>query len=223
MARRRTNTTKAEIIRTAVHLFLEKGYSATSPKAICDELNLSTGNLTYYFQTKEQLLSVLVQMLCGFQWKCLQEVVEEGHTSVLAVCLELTFIAAMCEESEIARDFYLAAYSHPHTLEIIRKNDTQRAKAVFGQYCPDWTDAQYAAAEILVSGIEYATLMPTELPVTLEARITAAIDSILTAYNVPEPLRREKIQKALSLDYRGIGRQMLHNFKTYAWENTALA
>lgn len=223
MARRRVNTTRADIVSTAMRLFLEKGYSATSPKAICDILNLSTGNLTYYFQTKEHLLAVLVEMLCAFQWQCLQNVVEEGNTSVLAVCLELTFMAAMCEEDKIARDFYQAAYSHPLTLEIIRKNDTRRAKAVFGQYCPDWTDAQYAEAEILVSGIEYATLMPTTLPVTLEERISGAINSILTTYNVPEPVRRDKIRKALSLDYRSIGRQLLEDFKDYARENTKSA
>lgn len=223
MAKRRANGTKTDIISTAVRLFLEKGYSATSPKAICDTLNLSTGNLTYYFQTKEHLLAVLVQMLCDFQWQQLQEVVEEGHTSLLAVCLELTSMAAMCEEDEIASDFYRAAYSHPLTLEIIRKNDTRRARTVFGQYCPGWTEAQYAEAEILVSGIEYATLMPTELPVTLEERISGAINSILTAYNVPEPIRKEKIQKVLSLDYRSIGRKVLQSFKIYAQENSPSA
>lgn len=222
MARRRANTTRMQIISTAARLFFERGYSATSPKAICEELNLSTGNLTYYFQTKEHLLAVLVEMLCDFQWQCLQAVVEEGNTSVLAVCLELTFIAAMCEEDVRARDFYLAAYSHPITLEIIRKNDTQRAKEVFGSYCPDWNDANYAEAEILVSGIEYATLMPTELPVTLEERISGAINSILTTYNVPESIRRDKIEKALRLDYRRIGRQVLQEFKDYMQQQTEL-
>ena len=204
MARRRVNTTKSEIISVAIQMFLEKGYSATSPKAICDTLNLSTGNLTYYFQTKEHLLAVLVEMLCDFQWNCMQEIVKEGHTSLLAACLDL------------------AAYSHPLTLEIIRKNDTQRAKTVFGQYCTDWTDAKFAEAELLVSGIEYATLMPTELPVTLEERIRSAINIILTTYNVPEPVRQDKIRKVLSLDYRSVGRQVLQRFKAYAKNNTQL-
>lgn len=93
LAKRRANTTRAQIVSTATRLFLERGYSATSPKAICEELNLSTGNLTYYFQTKEHLLAVLVEMLCRFQWKWVQDTVQEGLTSVLAVacgcCAEL--------------------------------------------------------------------------------------------------------------------------------------
>ena len=80
MARRHINTTKYEIIRTGTRLFLEKGYSATTPKLICDELDISTGNLTYYFPTKEHLLAVLADMLCKFQGKMLQSMVQEEGT-----------------------------------------------------------------------------------------------------------------------------------------------
>lgn len=74
MARRRVNATKHEIVRVASKLFLETGYSATSPKLVCEEL------------------------------------------------------------------------------DIIRKNDAERSKEVF----KDWTDENFAEAEVLVSGIEYA-------------------------------------------------------------------
>lgn len=218
MARRRRNTTKHEITQIATTLFLEKGYSATSPKAICDELDLSTGNLTYYFPTKEHLLAVLVEMLCDFQWKMMQNVVEEGYTSVLAICLELATVAAVCEEDELARDLYLSAYSHPLALEIIRRNDVKRAKMVFAEYCSDWNDEHYAEAEILVSGIEYATLMPAGDAVALDVRIAGAVNNILTIYNVPEEIRNVKIQKILSIEYRTIGKRILKEFKEYVKE-----
>ena len=108
--RRKTNTTKLEIIRVASRLFLERGYSKTSVKAIADELDISTGHLMFYFPTKEHLLAVLVQMLCDFQWKMMQSKVAEGNTSVMALCLELMTMAAMCEEDEVAKDFYLSLF-----------------------------------------------------------------------------------------------------------------
>ena len=135
MARRRVNTTKLEIIQTATRMFLEKGYSATSIKAIAEQLDMSTGHLTFYFPTKDYLLAKLVDMLCSFQWAMVKRYVQEGESLLMAVCLELTAMAAICEENEVAKDFYLAAYTHPMTLEIIRKNDAQRAKLVFGEYC----------------------------------------------------------------------------------------
>lgn len=215
MARRKVNTTKYEIISLATKLFLEKGYSNTSPRMICDELDLSTGNLTYYFHTKEHLLAVLVEMLCDFQWKMMQNVVDEGHTSILALCLEVATMAAMCEDDEIAKDFYICAYSHPLTLGIIRENDSKRARLVFGEYCDNWSDEQFAEAETLVSGIEYATLMTTDDSAALDVRIAGAVNNILSIYNVPEEIRKIKIEKVLKMDYHAIGKRILKEFKDY--------
>ena len=219
MARRRVNTTKYEIIQTATQLFLEKGYSATTPKAICDALDISTGNLTYYFPTKEHLLAVLVEMLCSFQGKVMQDMVEEeGTTSLLAICLELATMAAMSEECEIAKDMYHSIYTSAMCLEIVRKNDARRAKYIYSEFCPDWNDQQYAEAEILVSGIEYATLMTTGDVVPIEMRITGALNNIMTIFNVPEQTRQLKISKILAMDYRALGREVLDGFRRFVEE-----
>ncbi len=216
MARRRVNTTKYEIIQTATTLFLEKGYSQTTPKLICDTLDISTGNLTYYFPTKEHLLAELVEMLCSFQGQTIENMVqEEGKTSLLAVCLELATMSAVCEESEVTKDLFVSAYSSPMCLEIIRRNDTQRAMHIYKEFCPDWTQQQYIEAEILVSGIEYATLMTTDYSVPIELRITGALDSIMQIFNVPEEIRKQKIEKVLSIDFRRLGRTVLANFKHF--------
>ncbi len=216
MARRRVNTTKHEIIRIATKLFLEVSYSHTTPKLICEELDISTGNLTYYFPTKEHLLAVLVEMLCSFQGKIMQDMVEEeGRTSLLAVCLELATMAAMCEESEIAKDLFLSAYSSAMCLEIIRKNDTQRAKHIYHEFCPGWSEQQHVAAETLVSGIEFATMMTTHDSAPLETRITGALNNVMMIYNVPEETRKQKIRKVLSLDYRALAKRVLGQFKDF--------
>ena len=221
--KRKTNTTKLEIIQVASRLFLNRGYSKTTIKAIADELDISTGHLMFYFPTKEHLLAVLVHMLCDFQWKMMQNHVEEGNTSLMAICLELSTMAAMCEDDEIAKDFYLSAYTHPLTLEIIRKNDTARAKQVFREYCPNWDDQHFAGAEILVSGIEYATLMTTGEAVSMDIRVAGGLDNILTTYQVPEDVRRTKINKVLAIDYRALGKQVLDNFKSYVEESNEQA
>lgn len=220
----KVKTTKLDIIRCASDLFFEQGYSATSPKNICDALDISTGNLTYYFPTKEHLLAVFTEMLCDFQRRMMEIEAQEGVSSVLSTCLELTTMAAMCEGSAIAKEFYLAAYTSPICLEIIRRNDAERNKRVFSEFCPDWTDEQFAEAEIIVSGIEYATLMTTDESVSLEVRIAGALNNILTVYGVPEEIRDIKIQKVLDIDYRKIGQRVLRDFKAFiARENeTAL-
>lgn len=211
----RVNTTKHEIIQTASRLFLENGYSATSPKTICDELGISTGNLTYYFPTKEHLLAELVKMLCSFQYEVMVKEADDGISEVLAVCLELATMVAASESDPVIKDFFISCYSNPLCLDIIRKNDTERAKKVFAEYRPDWSDEQFAEAEILVSGIEFATFMTTDNVVDVETRVTGALDNILGIYGVPPEVRDIKIKKVFSTNYTELGKKVLAGFKEF--------
>lgn len=213
MARINKSTlTKLEIIRVASKMFLENGYSATTIKAISKDLEMSTGNLTFYFPSKEHLLAELVEIFCAFQWELMSREADEGFSSLMAVCLELTAIAAMCEDNPIAKDFYLASYTSPMALEIIRKNDTRRAMQIFGPDLSHWTEEDFLSAEVLVSGIEYSTFMTTEGGPSLEARITGALNLIMQVYHIPEDTRKRKIERVLSMDYRRIGSRVFREF-----------
>ena len=184
---------------------------------------MSTGHLTFYFPTKEHLLAELVDMLCDFQWEQVRIHYDEGESMLMSVCLELTAMAAVCEENEIAKDFYLAAYTHPMTLGIIRKNDAQRAKLVFGEYCQDWTQIQFTEAETLISGIEYATMMTTTESPPIDVRIAGALNNIMLIYQVPEEIRKKKIRRVLDMEYTAIGRKMLEDFIAYLEETNEQA
>lgn len=214
----KSKLTKLEIVRVASRKFLEKGYSNTTIKSISDELEMSTGNLTFHFPTKEHLLAELVEMLRSFQWRLIEREADEGVSSLLSICIELMTVASACEESEIAKDFFLSTYSSPICLGYIRKSAVERAKIIFADFCEGWTDEQYIEAEILISGINYATLMTTENSVSLETRIKGALNYIMMIYNVPEKLRNEKIEKVLSIDCRQLGRRVFEEFVKYVDE-----
>ncbi len=208
-------STKDKIIRVSTRMFLEYGYTASSVKMVCDELGISKGNFTFYFHSKEDILAVLTDWLCKFQWKLIKEEADDGMSSLLALCFELMTMASACEENEVAKDFFISSYQSPKCLEIIHNNDTARAKEVFAEYCPDWTDEQFREAEILVAGIEHATLNAIDKSVSLETRISGALNTIMTIYNVPEEIRKIKIDKVLAMDYRSIGKRIFNEFKEY--------
>ncbi len=215
--------TRLEIIQVASKHFLENGYSNTTIKAICEELDMSPGNVTFYFPTKGHLLAELLHMLCKFQEEMMEREANEGLSSIMAICLEMTAMATMCEDDEIAKDFYLSAYRDSRCLDLIRKNDAERAKKVFRDYTSAWTDEQFAEAEIIVSGIEYATLMTAGDPVSLEGRISCALNNILSIFGVPEEIRQVKIEKVFAMDYRKIGTRVLKEFKKYVEETNEQA
>lgn len=224
MARTRKPTpTKAYIIKHASELFFEHGFSKTTSTELCKKADVSSGNLTFYFPTKEHILAVLVNMMCDFQWKEMKKAADEGKSSLLAYCLELTTMVAISEEMPQMRDFLTASYAHPMTLDIIRENDATKIKQVFGEYTPDWNDEKYIEIEAIISGIEYATIMNTEHSAALEHRIEGALNSIMLLFGVPEETRRIKLNKVLAMDYLAIGRKVYEDFKAYVTETNAHA
>ncbi len=196
-------------------MFIEKGYSSTTFRMIAEELDISSGHVAFYFPSKDVMLAELVEILCDYQWKLMKKEADDGMSALLALCFELMTMAAACEESEVAKDFFISSYQSPKCLEIIHNNDTARAKEVFAEYCPDWTYEQFREAEILVAGIEYATLNAIDKTVPLEIRISGALNTIMMIYNVPEEIRRIKIEKVLAMDYRSIGKRIFNEFKEY--------
>ena len=207
--------TRLEIVSEASAQFLEKGYSNTTIASVAQALEMSKGNLTFYYATKEHLLAELVDILCTFQWEMIDVEANDGISSVMAICLELTAMAGACEEDEVIKDFLISSYTSPICLEVIRRNDAKRAQEVFKSYRPDWSEEQFEEAEILVSGIEYATLMTTGRHVPLETRITGAIHNILGIYGVPADVRDAKLKKVFAMDYRNIGKRVMVDFKKY--------
>jgi AcrR family transcriptional regulator len=206
---------KKEIIKTATTLFLGIGYSKTSPQMIAKELGISTGNLTYHYPTKEHLLAVLVEMLCEFQEKLLEYVADKGLGPAMSICIELMTVAAACEENEVARDFFVSTFQSQMCLDFLRKNHVERAKRFFAEYCRDWSDEQFVGAEVLVQGIDYATIISNDALLPLDVRISGALNQILSIYNVPEEIRKVKIEKVLAMDCRGLGKRVLEEFISY--------
>ena len=83
------------IIQEAARMFVEDGYTKSSISKIAQNLNVSLGNITFYFKTKEHLLAVLLDEMFHYQQKMMEEYTEEGKSSLLAYCLELTAMTAV--------------------------------------------------------------------------------------------------------------------------------
>ena len=210
-------STRDRIIQVANHLFFEEGYTATTASRIAKEVGISTGNLTFHFPTKEHMLLELVKVLCSFQWDLtLRAAKEIGFSPLLAYGLEITLQTTVCENSGIAREFYVSAYTHPLTLAEIREWDTRKAQELFGVYNPAWTETDFRLVEELASGIEVAVLMsPCEDKVTLDEKIACTLHNLMRMYNVPDEESDEVIRKILAMDYPRIADDLLLLYREY--------
>ena len=118
--KKRPNT-RLQIIQLAAKLFIDEGFQNTSIAKLAKILDLSPGNITFYFKSKEQLLAVLVDEQINFQRLMMEKATNEGRSSLLTYCLELAVIASICEEDAAAENYYASAYTSALTLKLIRK------------------------------------------------------------------------------------------------------
>lgn len=221
--RHKGNSTPFKIIQVTMGMFLEKGVSKTTVAAIANKLNISTGNITFYYPTKEHVLGLLVEMLCAFQWEMMKKESTDGVNPLTAACLETAAMAAICEENEVAKDFYLSSYTQAIPLEIIRKNDARRAKIIYAETCKEWDDGRFAEMQSIVSGIEYGLFMVTDSSAPMERRVEDALRAVMSVYQVPISEQDETLKKVFSMDYRGIGRRILKEFIDYVEKSNANA
>ncbi|MDX6421183.1 MAG: hypothetical protein QOG28_5803, partial [Trebonia sp.] len=53
--------TRARVLRTALELFAERGFAATSTRELSERLGFTKAALYYYFRTKDDLLAALIE------------------------------------------------------------------------------------------------------------------------------------------------------------------
>ena len=205
--------TKYEILQCATKLFLEKGYTDAYVTTIAKLLHISTGNLTFHFPTKEHILAELVRELCAFQWQSEEREKKEDSTLLTTYILELVMFAAICVKNSNIKDLVVAAYTHSMSLAIIRESDTQRAKRIFKEYCPEWSESDYIQAENIASGIEYAMFRTENTDeITFEQRVTSSLNAIMKLYGVPADIRKHTLAEVMSTDYQNKGSRVFEEF-----------
>ena len=208
-----------QIIKIGAKHFIEDGYTKATMKRISRELDLSPGNITFYFPTKDHLLAVLINELFDFQNKVMEKAVADRKDPILEYCMSFAVIAAMCAEDGIAKDLYTSAYTAPYTLDLIRRNGTKKAKAAFGNFCKNFSEEDWSATGALISGIEYGAITSLKPHAVTEK----ALHSIMTLYGVPEDLRTQTVNCVLSFDHSSIGKRILRDFLDHVDKTNEIA
>ena len=216
MKQKKALNTRYAILQCATKLFLEKGYTNAYVTTIANTLQISTGNLTFWFPTKEHILAELIKELCVFQEQTAEREAGETHSLLVEYLFELAMFASVCVENPHIKDLVVSAYTYPMSLEIIRANDTERAKKVFGAFCPKWTETAFIQAENVVSGIESSMFMTEKTQqLSFEQRVTSSMDAIMKIYEVPKELRHSIIAEVMAGDYRSKGSHVFEMFCNY--------
>jgi AcrR family transcriptional regulator len=111
------SATKAQILTTALRLFCDMGYYASSIGAIAKEAQISKGLLYHYFQSKEEVLEALVDLRINDVL-----VVMNAAATQPKPALQIEHIAAgaLADKPDVFR-FYLNLFSQPKADPIVAK------------------------------------------------------------------------------------------------------
>lgn len=122
---------KEEIIYAALELFVSKGYAATKITDIAERVNMSTGLLFHYFESKEKLYETLVSIgLEGTMYPSKQKY-EHAIDFFLKFATEL--FAYMRQQPSVAKMFVLMSEAQrneatpEHIREIAKQVNTIEA------------------------------------------------------------------------------------------------
>lgn len=197
-------------------MFMEKGFTNTSAKAISNELNISTGNLTFYFPTKEHILLELTKEITQFHTKCIDRVTKNDCDDLFAYCWEVTAQITLCEDYEQVRDIYLAIYSHPSTLQYVKDWTAEKNHRILGERLSDWTLERFRRVENVACCIERSALTePCTENYTLEDKIRLILTCLLKIYDISQQDREAVINKILETDYRKTGHSLHRQLAQY--------
>jgi len=207
------NETEIKIIRSAIRLFLENGYSKTTLRKISEDCGMLQGTVAYHFHTKEDMLYILFQELMDFHGDIIDKIHEEVKDNLLSYAMEITAQISLCEQNDKVWDLYYSAYTHPVTFILIKDWAARKNYTLLKDWVPTWNETKFREIENIASCIELSAFTsPTDKFYTLENKITDVLDSIMKIYDIPEREREGTIKKVLSTDYKNIGQEMFDKF-----------
>ncbi len=74
---------RAEIVLAAKELFEKEGYTSTTIEDIIRKAGIAKGTFYYYFKSKKEILSALVENIGGEMERLFNSIIESGHLTAL--------------------------------------------------------------------------------------------------------------------------------------------
>lgn len=157
-----------EIVTTARHLFLSKGYDATTMQDVMQSLGIAKGTIYHYFKSKEQLLEAVIDSLVEKETKRLQNISDKAEGNGLEKLQQLILGGAAHDldndHNQLLDSLHKNSNAGMH-IRLLAKAVTLQAPLyaeLIQQGCGEGiftTDNPLECAEFVLSGIQFLTDM----------------------------------------------------------------
>lgn len=192
--------TQQKVLRGAVALFLERGYTRTTTGEIAKAAGIGQSSFFHVFPSKEALLLELVKRMFGGQFDLAGQY-GGAEDPVFLYAAETALQLHITELTEPLRELYVMAYSLPATSAYLYRSTAARLQKIFGPYLPEAEPKDFYEMEIASAGIMRGFMsVPCDLYFTMDAKVTRFLDCALKLYDVPAEKRKSVTAAVLALD-----------------------
>ncbi len=204
MARKRDKEgAKKRILSTCVRLFLEQGYSRTSPAQIVKEADVTVGSFYNIFRSKSEVLTSLCEFMFENQFNIAENIVGKDADGPLIYAAETSIQLTLAELNENLRDIYLEVYTDPDLLHMVQRKTAQRLQEMFGGYMPENSESDFYEMEIGTAAIMRGYMAEKcDMYFTLERKLERFLRMSLAIYAVLESEIQTIVDTVLKLDIR---------------------
>ncbi|NPA29890.1 MAG: TetR/AcrR family transcriptional regulator [Epsilonproteobacteria bacterium] len=106
----RKEARRGQIIETALALFAQKGFYATTIPDIAEKTGMSVGNLYNYFPSKEAMAQEIIRYVSTMLGETIHEINESALTTKEKIRRIVRFYFGLCEERPELIEFFLRVY-----------------------------------------------------------------------------------------------------------------
>ena len=205
--------TEKTIIRSAIKLFLENGFTETTLKMISDDTGIRQGTLCYHFHTKEEMLYLLMQEVMDYHSEIIDNILNETEDKLFAYAMEISIQIALCEQYDKVNDVYRSSYNHQGTLDFIRAWGAKKNHALLGDWLPEWSLSDFAVHENLAIGLENSSfIMKCNDEITLEDKVSKILEALMLVYRIPEDERNKTIKRVIATNLPDVAKKVYARF-----------
>ena len=192
--------TQQKVLRAAVALFLEKGYTKTTTGEIARAAGIGQSSFFHVFPSKEALLLELVQRMFAGQFDLAGQH-SGAEDPVFLYAVETALQLHIAELTEPLRELYVMGYTLPSTSAFIYRSTAARLQKIFGPYVPGAQPKDFYEMEIASGSIMRGFMsVPCDVYFTMEAKVSRFLDCSLKLYDVPKEKRAAITAAVLRMD-----------------------
>ena len=175
---------RSKILRSAVKLFLEKGYASTTTPEIMKATGMSASSFFAAFKDKEA-----GSLLCA------------DIDPLMLYAVETALQMHITELSEPLRELYVTAYTLTSTAEYIHRNTAKKLPAIFHPYQPNATEKDFYELELASSGVTRSYMAkPCDMYFPMEQKLRRYLGCCFRIYDVPREKYEPVIEAVLRTD-----------------------